>query len=155
MTRATVVLGLVLANASAMQGAGVPRGRAKLLAWLKAGTYRQTFTPEPTIRASQTVHTANVRSWYSPELVQALRDGTVPFPKNAAMVKELYGGDTEGIDGYSVMVKVRRRSGAAGEGWFWYETLDGKTPIAIGRGVRLCSGCHQQGTDFLQSTFRP
>jgi hypothetical protein len=146
---------LLLLSAAAAHADGVPRQRAKLLAWLKAGTYRETFTPEPAVRPSQTAHGANVRTWYSPDLVRALRDGTVPFPKNVAMVKELYGGDTDRLDGYAVMAKLRRRSGRTGQGWFWYETLDARTPIAIGRGVRLCSGCHKQGTDFLRSEFRP
>ena len=132
----------------------VPRKPRKLFAWLQAATYRTTFTGEPAVRASA-IHGPQVRVWYSPELVRALADGAVSFPKRAAMVKELYAADGVTVAGYSVMAKVRRRSGRNGEGWFWFETLNGVSTDFLGRGVRLCSGCHVQGTDFLQSPFRP
>lgn len=155
MRRTGVAMVCLLVAVGTLHAGGVPRRRVPLLAWLKAGVYRDTFTPEPAVRASQSAHGAWVRTWYSPELVAALRVGTGPFPRGVAMVKELYGDDPDTIDGHSVMVKVRRRSGRRGQGWFWYETLDDRTPIAIGRGVGLCSGCHAAGTDFLRSDFRP
>ena len=146
---------LVLTGALSAHGDGMPRKRGPLLAWLKAGRYADTFTCEPAARASHTVHGAYVRTCYNPALVQALRGGALPFPKGVAMVKELYGNGTATIEGYSTMAKVRRRSGAGGQGWFWFETLDARNPIASGRGVPVCAGCHVQGVDFLQSSFRP
>ncbi len=72
------------------------------------------------------------------------------------MVKELYAGHLDRPTGYAVMVKVRRRSGATGRGWLCYETLDGTNGTAsFGRGLRLCTGCHRSGVDFLRSECRP
>ena len=149
-----LLLACVLFGALNAMADEVPRKPRKLLAWLQAATYRATFTGEPAVRPSA-IHGPQVRVWYSPELVQALADGTVPFPKRAAMVKELYAADGVTVAGYSVMAKVRRRSGRNGEGWFWYEAVNAPAVDFIGRGVRLCSSCHTQGTDFLRSPFRP
>ena len=131
-----------------------PKRLDPLLAWLRAGVYRETYTPEPAVRVSATAHGMHVRTWYAPSLVADLRDGTRPFRPGAAMVKELYFEGETTVVGWSVMRKVRRRS-AGGRGWFFFETLNGRTPIARGRGVGLCVGCHRAGTDFLLTDFRP
>jgi hypothetical protein len=96
-----------------------------------------------------------VLTYYSPILVEDLRAGRTTFRKSAAMVKELYlEGDR--VIGYSVMVKLGRRAGAAGRGWLFYETFDGTNAGAFfGRGHPACAGCHAAGTDFLRSAFRP
>jgi hypothetical protein len=79
-----------------------------------------------------------------------------PFRKGAAMVKELWFGGGDRPLGYSVMRKVRRRSGVSGRGWLFYETLDGTNGGALfGRGLGVCTGCHQAGVDFLRSALRP
>jgi hypothetical protein len=96
----------------------------------------------------------HVRTWYGPSLAADLRQGTLPFRPGTAMVKELYFDGDETVVGWSVMRKVRRRS-ARGRGWFFFETLNGRTPIARGRGIGLYVGCHAAGTDFLLTEFRP
>jgi len=50
-----------------------PQGKRALLAWLKAGTYQITFTPEPEPHASMSAHGPYVRTWYSPVLTEDLR----------------------------------------------------------------------------------
>jgi hypothetical protein len=136
-----------------------PRGEAALLRWLKAATYRESFRGEPHVHPSTAegrVHGANVRTYYNPILVEDLQAGRIKFRKGAAMVKELYFDDLQRPQGYSVMIKVRRRSGATGHGWLFYETLDGTNRAAsFGRGLGLCTGCHRSGVDFLRSEFRP
>jgi hypothetical protein len=131
-----------------------PQPLGALLAWLRTGAYREAYTPEPAVRVSSSAHGMHVRTWYAPSLVADLRGGTVPFRRGAAMVKELYFDGDETVVGWSVMRKVRRRS-ARGRGWFFFETLNGRTPIARGRGVGLCVSCHAAGTDFLLTEFRP
>ena len=126
-----------------------PRSRGALLAWLRAGTYRATYVAEPAAHDSA-VHGRQVRTWYSPTLVEDLRARRTVFRKRAAMVKELDAG------GWAVMRKVRRRSGRRGGGWMFYETLDATGRDAyFGRGLAVCAGCHRDGTDFLRSAFRP
>ena len=73
------------------------------------------------------------------------------------MVKELYlDGPTAPPVGYSVMRKLRSRSGPTGRGWLFYETFDGRnTAASFGRGLVVCTGCHRSGVDFLLSSFRP
>jgi len=141
---------------SAAAGELPPRRRGPLLAWLQAFTYRATYVGEPAVHASNTAHGANVRTYYSPVLVEDLQAGRPTFRKGAAMVKELYFSGTEDVIGWSVMRKLRNRSGATGRGWLFYETLDGSNDGAFyGRGKPICTGCHADGTDYLLSPFRP
>jgi len=54
------------------------------------------------------------------------------------------------------MRKLRRRSGASGNGWLFYEALGGPSGGALfGRGHAACVPCHRQGADYLLSDFRP
>jgi hypothetical protein len=133
-----------------------PRERGELLRWLRAGTYRATYAAEPRVRPSVPVHGQNVRVYYSPRLVEDLAAGRVPFRRGAAMVKELYFGGTDTVIGWSVMRKLRRRSGRRGRGWLFYESFDGTNDGAFhGRGLGICVSCHAEGTDYLLSPFRP
>ena len=152
-----LVLSFVAATAGPLFAADrtlPPKRLGPLLRWLRAGTYSIAYTPEPQIRISATAHGMHVRTWYNPVLADDLRAGTLPFRSGATMVKELFFEGTETVVGWSVMRKVRRRS-AGGRGWFFFETLDGKRAIARGRRVGLCVGCHEEGTDFLLTEFRP
>ena len=109
-----------------------PRRKQALLEWLRAASYRATYVPEPDVHASASgAHGLNVRTYYNPILVDDLRAGRVRFRKGAAMVKELYFGGREQVIGYSVMRKLRRRSGTTGKGWLFYETLDGSNRDAF------------------------
>jgi hypothetical protein len=88
--------------------------------------------------------------------VEDLQAGRTEFRKGAAMVKELYFSQTETVIGWSVMRKLRNRSGSTGRGWLFYETLDGTNDgVFYGRGKPICTGCHADGVDFLLSPFRP
>jgi hypothetical protein len=132
-----------------------PRRPAALVAWLEAGSYRG-WTPEPAVRPSFTAHGRNVRTWLSPVLVEDLRAGRTAFRKGAAMVKELYFEGQEQVVGYSVMRKVRKRSGRLGKGWYFFETFDGATPVVRpGRGTPVCVSCHRAGEDYYLLGFRP
>jgi hypothetical protein len=152
-------LGLLAATPAGAQSAGDPslpptRTRA-LIAWLKAGTYH-SWVPEPAVRPSFTAHGRNVRTWLSPILVEDLHAGRTPFRKGAAMVKELYFDGQEQVVGFSVMRKVRKRSGKRGRGWYFFETFDGSTPIIRpGRGAAVCVGCHHAGQDYYLLGFKP
>ena len=156
---ALVLAVIVLAAGTAVSSDLPPRGKRELLQWLQAGTYRERFVGEPGVHPSTAegrVHGRNVRTYYNTILTDDLRAGRNPFRRGAAMVKELYFDNQDRPIGYSVMIKVRRRSGIRGRGWFFYETLDGTNRAALsGRGVDVCTGCHQSGVDFLRSTFRP
>jgi hypothetical protein len=152
-----VMLGTLMAS-GAHAGTDVPPQRKRaLLAWLKAGTYQSAFTPEPEPHTSMSAHGPYVRTWYSPVLTEDLRAGRSTFRKGAAMVKELYlEGPNAPPVGYSVMRKLRSRSGTTGNGWLFYETFDGTNDaVSFGRGLAVCTGCHRSGIDYLRSTFRP
>ena len=150
---------LLIACGDLARATSPPRRRRALLSWLRAGAYRSTYTPEgvPHVSAAGGAHGLFVRTWYDPFLTQDLHDQRPTFRKGAAMVKELFLDSPAGLPvGYSVMRKLRARSGRAGAGWLFFETFDvatGQGPY--GRGLRVCTGCHAAGTDFLLSTFRP
>ena len=152
-----VILGTLMAS-GAHAGTDVPPQRKRaLLAWLKAGTYQSAFTPEPEPHTSMSAHGPYVRTWYSPMLTEDLRAGRSTFRKGAAMVKELHlEGPNAPPVGYSVMHKLRSRSGPTGDGWLFYETFDGTNDaVSFGRGLAVCTGCHRSGIDYLRSAFRP
>jgi hypothetical protein len=132
-----------------------PTGTAALLAWLEAGSYR-AWVPEPTVRPSFTAHGDHVRAWLNPVLVEDLRAGRTRFRKGAAMVKELYLAQTAQVVGFSVMRKVRNRSGRRGRGWYFFETFDGVRPVVRpGRGAPVCVSCHRDGRDYYLLGFQP
>lgn len=146
-------------RAAGAAGDAPPRSKQALLKWLRAGTHRVRFVGEPAVHPSTAegrVHGANVRTYLSPALVDDLRAGRSAFRRGATMVKELYLGSTDAAVGYSVMTKVRGRSGAQGQGWLFYETFDGTNRGALfGRGLGVCTGCHRTGRDYLRTDFRP
>jgi hypothetical protein len=73
-----------------------------------------------------------------------------------AVSLELFFGGQDEVIGFSVMRKVRRRSGKRGRGWYFFETFDRTTPIVQpGRGVPACVGCHRAGHDFYLLGFQP
>ncbi len=130
--------------------------KGELLNWLKAEKYKTEFVAEPEVHPSSGPHGGNVRTYFNSILTEDLRAGKTRFRKNAAMVKELYFGGTETVVGYAVMVKVKKKSKQNGKEWLYYETFDGTNDsVFYGRGVRLCVDCHQAGTDYLLSPFRP
>jgi hypothetical protein len=152
-----LLLAVVLALALGLEAALAqvpPRRKGPLLRWLRAGAYRQTYMPEPVVRASFTAHGQYVRTWYSPILVEDLRAGRPAFRRGAVMVKELFRPDSAEVRGWAVMRKLRPASGTRGQGWLFYERLPGGGTFS-GRGLRLCTGCHQAGADYLLSPFRP
>jgi hypothetical protein len=133
-----------------------PKKRKKLLKWLLEGTYRDMYVAEPAVHDSLGPHGGNVRTYYNAILVDDLNAGRAVWSKGAAMVKELYFSGAEEVQGYSVMIKAEAESGSNGEGWVFYETFNLTGANAYyGRGLRLCSNCHDGGTDFLLSAFRP
>jgi hypothetical protein len=133
-----------------------PRKRRKLLDWLVAGNYLATYAAEPAVHDSLGPHGGNVRTYYNPILVDDLRAGRTTWSRGAAMVKELYASGKDEVRGYSVMIKTRADSGPNGEGWLFFETFNLTGGNAYyGRGLGVCTNCHQAGTDYLLSAFRP
>jgi hypothetical protein len=119
-------------------------------AYLDQGTYRQ-FPAEPAVHRSTGPHGGNVRTYLNPSLHASLAARAAEHPRCAAAVKELYGGGTATVTGWAVGVKTAAGSDR-GAAWYWYEvtsTRPGASPVADGKGVPLCSGCHASGTDYV------
>lgn len=133
-----------------------PIRKKKMLAWLKAGLYKELFTVEPAVHPSTGPHGGNVRIYYNPILTENIRAGKKTWDVGAAMVKELYLNSTTQVSGYSVMIKVEENSGTDGSGWVYFESFSGSADNAFyGKGIQLCANCHRGGVDFLLATFRP
>ena len=131
-----------------------PRKSGALLRWLRDGTWRDTWTPEPRIHDSLGPHGGRVRTWYSPTLVEDLAAGAKTFRRGAAMVKALYGSGSTKPRGWAVMVKVK--DGRSRRNWFFFESETASVSDVIrGRGISGCADCHSGGRDFLLSKFRP
>jgi hypothetical protein len=125
----------------------VPPAAADLFPYLQSGEYRQ-FAHESGVHPSNGPH-GNVRTYVNPILEESLKAGNEVHPVNAAAVKELYtAGGT--LIGWAVSVKTAEESDE-GRGWYWYEVFSTtqNRPIANGKGVALCTGCHAGGRDFV------
>jgi hypothetical protein len=90
----------------------------------------------------------------SDSLVESLLAQNPRHPVGAAAVRELYADDFATMTGYSVIVKLAEPAQA--DSWFCFERLhlkpEGDVHVAE-PGAPGCSGCHQQGTDFVRSTL--
>ncbi len=145
-----------LSSTSARQNTIPPIKKKKMLAWLKAGLYKDLFTAEPNVHGSTGPHGGNVRTYYNPILTENLRQGKKTWDVGAAMVKELYLSSATQVSGYSVMIKVEEQSGSDGSGWIYFESFSGSADNAFyGKGIQICANCHRAGVDFLLATFRP
>lgn len=122
----------------------------QLEAWLAGGVYK-SWPAESQIHASTGPHGGNVRTFVNDALDASLAGAAAMHPQGAATVKELYGGGTDTIIGYAVMVKLAPDS-ANGDNWYWYERLDA-TVYADGTGVGLCTGCHEGGSDYVLTPY--
>jgi len=123
-----------------------PTSAAELTAWLRAGHYKR-WTAESAVHDSLGPHFGNVRTYLNDALIGSLQEARPAHPQGAAVVKELYGEDTQSVEGWAVMVKVREDS-AGGNGWYWYEHF-GSSTFASGTGVSLCAGCHSRNYNGL------
>ncbi|MCX7175931.1 MAG: hypothetical protein NT159_18805 [Proteobacteria bacterium] len=124
--------------------ARVPPGTAaEMKAYLDARAY-SSWSADPAIRPSASVHFGNVRTWTNPTLKTSLATGNLVHPVGSAAIKELFGGGTQ-RRGWAAM--VRTRAGSGGDGWYWYEIFDGQL-VGEGQGTAQCASCHSAGTDF-------
>jgi hypothetical protein len=132
---------------------------ADVEAWLAKGYY-QNWHCEKTSSAGTGISPHGAHRICSNDVLSAF-SGSGEYPVGSANVKELY--DTVGgkIVGHAIEFHVT--AGTSGSDWFWYEVLDGSSPIANATGVPLCVGCHSSagansmppGHDFVFSQVRP
>ena len=151
---------LIALTAAALAGSAVaaadmppPTDAAALYPYLKEGSYR-AWASESAPHASAGPHPVTVRTWLNPALRESLAAGRREHPEGATAVKELYGADGR-LSGWAVSVKAEAQS-RIGQGWYWYEVTSpepGARPVAAGRGVALCAGCHLTGHDFVLTPF--
>jgi hypothetical protein len=141
----------VIQAARADDGA-VPTAGVDLFKYLQSGAYK-SFSHESKVHRSQGPH-GNVITYVNPILEGSLKAQNEVHPVGAAAVKELYGGNNK-LTGWSVSVKTQVES-EEGKGWYWYEifsTTDGSRPLADGKGVALCTGCHAAGRDLVRIAY--
>src|SRR5438045_2341435 len=101
--RVRLALVLLLAGVASAADTLPPRRKPALVEWLAEGSYRQDFLPKPAAHPSAGPHGVEVRTWYSPTLVDDLHTGRTVFRKGAAMVKELYSTGGEQPVGWAAM----------------------------------------------------
>ncbi len=134
-------------------GVAVPTDGAALLPWLQAREYA-AFPKESKVHASAGPHGGSVRTYITPSLDGSLAAKASEHPMGAAMVKEFYGGASD-VTGWAVAVKTGGSS-AGGDNWYWYEifgTTSATKPVADGKGLAGCKGCHSGGKDFVLSPY--
>ena len=119
-----------------------PTGRAALETWLATGAY-STWSCEPSPHPARPPGAHGSNRICSNDAIAGTATG--PLPAGAASVKELY--ENGNRIGFAVAVK-RQADSAGGTGWYWFENFGG-TIYADGPGVSLCTGCHEDGDDFV------
>ena len=122
---------------------GVPTEDSALLAYLRAGTYKQMPHKEQGTHASSGPHKTfgrPVTVFMNETLAASLAAGNEQHPAGSQAVKEMYLPGGSELEGWAVMVKTQDNS-AGGKGWYWYEvtsTESGSEPVASGNGVPMC-----------------
>ncbi len=110
------------------------------------------WAAESVVHDTMAPHGQQTRVFINSALDQSLNSGAMEHPVGATSVKEIY---TNGaLSGWAAMIKVQ--SGAAGDGWYWYEVLsvaEGASPVAASTGAGLCTGCHSAGQDFFRTVY--
>jgi len=121
----------------------------KVFAWLQQGKYKR-YKAESAVHPSSTgaVH-GDVRIFVNDKLDASMRSGGNEHPVGSVSVKELF------RDGelYGWAAAIKAKSGAKGNGWYWYEVLsttDSSKPVAASLGSTTCTGCHSTGNDFIR-----
>lgn len=125
---------------------GIPPGGDPLAAWLADGEYLG-WRAEPQVHAGGGPHFGDVRTFFSPSLVESMEAGGEIHPVGAASVKELYG-ESDVVEGWAVMIKIDGSSG--GDSWYWWEVHNGTT-YADSVGTTVCVNCHATGADYVVS----
>lgn len=157
---AAVLAAFTLFTRNSPGAQSVPTDPDTLFAFLQDGTYRSFSTQEAATHPSAGPHTSiglPVRVFMNDALATSLAAGNPKHPVGSSVVKELYEADGQLVRGWAVMVKTTDEA-AGGENWFWYEVLSSSDPTKIaggkaGNGIRLCSSCHEDGTDHILTKF--
>ncbi len=132
----------------------MPLDRTKLHAWLKAGSYRDTFDAKESAthpgRGPHTQPQLPVRVFYNAPLAASLKAGQSEHPAASIAIKEMHSAEGQ-LAGWAVMAKTAAASDG-GKGWFWYETTstsDDSAVPAAGNGIPGCASCHALGGSDL------
>lgn len=134
----------------------VPTEIGELFAYLKAGKYKDFPVSDKETYKSRGPHAKfgrPVRVFFDAAIAKSLSMEGTTHAAGSSVVKEMFKKDGTTLDGWAVMTKTRENSDK-GKGWFWSEIIltDAEPKIvAAGNGVRLCSGCHSRGKDFVLS----
>ena len=138
----------------------VPTDTDDLFAYLVGREYESFANRESGLHPSRGPHVKfgnPVRVFMSDDMVASLEAGNASHPAGSSIVKELYLPDGATLEGWAVMVKTQDETDD-GNGWFWYEVVSTTDPTRLGggeagNGVRLCTGCHVTGRDYVLTTF--
>ena len=135
----------------------VPVEVEALFAYLQEKKYESFKTRDSEAHPSAGPHLKvgePVEVFFSDSVVKSLSGDYTDHPKGAAIVKEIYSPDKSKLTGWAVSVKTEEKS-EGGKGWFWVEftstTDSSKQALPAGNGVKLCTGCHLKGKDFVLS----
>lgn len=123
---------------------------AGIVAFLKAGTYRDWTTKQAAPIDAVSSHASKTQTYFNDTAGKAAKASQVPLPKDGVIVKEIYESDGMTLRGHAVMAKVA--DGTGGESWLWFEGfLPEYSSPYYGIGHSTCTGCHQAGTDFIRT----
>lgn len=120
-----------------------PSADESLAQWLEAGCY--TGWPGHAQPRKADMTPGYVRVFLSPALNAAVHEAREEHAIGAMAVREIYAPDQITRLGWSASIKTAN-------GWFWFERFSGLEKASVAKhGAPGCIGCHEAGTDFVQS----
>lgn len=127
---------------------------SEVMRWLLDGRYGGWESETDVHTSSQGPN--GVRVFLSPSLVDSLAAGSGEHPVGAIAVRELYAEDLELRHGFALALKAGDSASDAAQNWFWLQVFgldEDSRPVIAAHGARGCVKCHQEGADFIRSSY--
>ena len=118
-----------------------------LEAWFAQGCYEAWDAESGVLPATMSDGQAQI--FVNPTLRDSLEAHATTHPLGAAAVRVIYEADAQTVWGYALSLKTTHDGD---QRWFWYERfVNAETPKTASFDANGCTGCHESGTDFVQS----
>ena len=119
-------------------GKAITTAEAGIRDYVLSKDYKQWYA-EPEVRSARgTSPHGNARVYFNAIAKDALTVQTIPMPRGAMLVKEVYGTSTTALSLYAVMVKSDVSD------WTWWEASASNPGKSLAYGINIggCKNCH-------------
>ena len=123
-------------------------------AWLDQRFY-ETWEAESFAHISKGPHFGYVRTFVNDAAYEGLTSGAASLPRGAVAVKVIYGASLADVQGHALSYKIAEQS-ALGDGWYWFERVDGNEIMSTRGSNTFCAECHVEApnVDLIKTVFQ-